>query len=113
MAYVPVSIPYPIRDEKDPVAIFARKYEVLEVTTERRPDRYGYGYSYQDTYLSPYDNNVNIKMSVRSFMDMAKNDAMADHDYDRKRFEQYMRSKHEIIQDAYEKYQMLLALMEK
>lgn len=111
MAYVPVASPYPIKDDKDPVSIFVRKYEVLEVTTEQRSNRFGY--SYQDTYLSPYDSNVNIKMSMRSFMDMAKNDVIADHDYDRKRFEQYMCNKHEAIRDAYEKYQMLLALMEK
>lgn len=87
---------------------FAKRYNA---NINHRTDRstfhtYGRSYDYYD------DSNtvVSIEMPLHSFRHMVEMDNRAEEDYQSHREEKYLRAKYPAVKDAYEQYQMILAL---
>jgi hypothetical protein len=60
-----------------------------------------------------YDNSntaVLIEMPLHSFRHMVEMDNRAEEDYQAQRKEKYLRTTHPAVKDAYEQYQIILAL---
>jgi len=85
---------------------FAKRYNA---NINHRRDRstfntYGQSYDY-------YDNSVvSIEMPLSSFRHMVEMDHEADERYQAQREEKHLRAKYPAVKDAYEQYQMILAL---
>ncbi len=67
---------------------------------------YSQSYDYYDNSTS----TVSIEMPSRSFNHLIEMDNRAEEDYQVLRKEQHLRAKYPAVKDAYEKYQMILAL---
>jgi hypothetical protein len=85
---------------------FAKRYNA---NINHRRDRstfhtYGRSYDYYD------DSVVSIDMPLHSFRHMVETDNHAEEDYQAQRKEKYLRTTHPAVKDAYEQYQMILAL---
>ena len=87
---------------------FAKRYDAA---INHQPDRRTF-HTYSQSY-DYYDNSnsvVAIEMPLRSFQHMVKMDNQAEEDFRAQRKEQQLRSIYPAVRDAYEQYQMVLAL---
>lgn len=88
---------------------FAKRYNA---NINHRPDRMGTFHTYGRSY-DYYDDSktvVSIEMPLHSFRHMVEMDHEADERYQAQREEKYLRAKYPAVKDAYEQYQMVLAL---
>lgn len=86
---------------------FVQKYNVRELYAESNP-----GSLYGNYYSDPYQQIVNISLSKPAFDHLIKNDHHSDEVYQQARKEAMLRSRYPALQNAWDQYQMLLALME-
>lgn len=87
---------------------FAKRYNA---DINHRRDRstfntYGRSYDYYDDSKTM----VSIEMPLSSFRHMVEMDHEADEQYQVQRKEKYLRATYPAVKDAYEQYQMVLAL---
>ena len=87
---------------------FAKRYDA---NINRQTDRNTF-HTYSRSYDYYDDSNTvaSIEMPLRSFHHMVEMDNRAEEDYQAQRKEQQLRAKYPAVKDAYEKYQMILAL---
>ena len=87
---------------------FAKRYDAA---INHQPDRRTF-HTYSQSY-DYYDNSnsvVAIELPLRSFQHMVEMDNEAEERYQAQREERQLRAKYPAVKDAYEQYQMLLAL---
>jgi hypothetical protein len=83
---------------------FAKRYNA----NINRGTFHTYGRSYE--YYDDSKAIVSIEMPLHSFRHMVEMDHEADERYQAQREEKYLRAKYPAVKDAYEQYQMVLAL---
>lgn len=116
MAYIPKMVTIPINrdDTNDHTGKFANRYRVQSIEVEQPARDYAY-YStslQQYEYQNPYNSTVVVKMDMGYFKELVRNDQYAEDENYQRRHEAYMRDKHAALRDAWDKYKMLLALLE-
>ena len=87
---------------------FAKRYNANINHQYNRSTFHTYGRSYD--YYDDSNTVVSIEMPLHSFRHMVEMDHEADERYQAQRKEKYLRAKYPAVKDAYEQYQMVLAL---
>jgi hypothetical protein len=87
---------------------FAKRYNANINHHYNRSTFNTYGRSYE--YYDDSNTVVSIEMPLHSFRHMVEMDNRAEEDYQAQRKEKYLRTTHPAVKDAYEQYQMILAL---
>ena len=90
---------------------FAQRYGAKVNFLRDEPASYNYmGTASDYKYYATDRNNVEISLSMRSFKYMVEMDIQAGVDYEKQREEAHIRKQYPAVAEAYDKYQMLLAL---
>jgi hypothetical protein len=87
---------------------FAKRYNANINHRHCRSTFHTYGRLYE--YYDDSKAIVSIEMPLHSFRHMVEMDHEADERYQMQREEKYLRAKYPAVKDAYEQYQMVLAL---
>lgn len=85
----------------DTISDFARKYRISGIEVRRNPDCLGYGGLTREYVTGPSE--VDLTIEREGLLTLIKLDKKAEEEYN-------IRMNNSAVADAYEKYQMLLAL---
>jgi len=89
---------------------FANRYGIRGMTTKRPYRSYGYHRDYAIDKIGDREEIIEIEISSRALEHLVNRDNEFNRTYQYQRDEAYMRNKYSAINEAYDKYRMLLEL---
>jgi hypothetical protein len=93
------------------IQVFAKRYNANIKTINHQYDRSTFHISSRSyDYYDDSKTVVSIEMPFGGFRNLVDSDNLAEEDYQEQRRERQLRAMYPAVNDAYEKYQMLLAL---
>jgi len=89
---------------------FVSRYRIRNIQVARSYDRFDVLYGKPATYYADREETIDMDIPRDSFEDLVRATDHYDQMINQHRHEQYLRKRHPAIAEAYDKYQMLLAL---
>jgi len=91
---------------------FTSRYRVkhVQVSRDRRYETINYGYNQTASYYADREEIIEMELTRSGFEDLVKVDTEHDKLRQDQRDEAWLRRQYPALKDAYDKYQMLLAL---
>jgi hypothetical protein len=82
----------------------------VQVSRDRRYETINYGYNQTASYYADREEIIEMELTRSGFEDLVKVDKDHDKLWQDQRDEAWLRKQYPALKDAYDKYQMLLAL---